>query len=82
MREATDATYRFGNNIANLMNNWYRQLRPYEGRTVQISYGFFRPISDSAYTVADDTNFLADCFAGLDRRYEAIQSMLAECLSR
>lgn len=62
-----------------VMGDWYSELRRYEGRTVNISYGAFRNIRTSAEAMRDSAREMDRFFTQSRADLNEITSLLGRC---
>ena len=66
--------------VANVVSSWYGQLRGWEGRTLNIRYGTFDTMRQSARTAAENADFLESQFYNCDERFIDLLAMVDACL--
>lgn len=63
-----------------VMSSWHSQLSPTEGRTVQIPYGYFDVMRQSASTASSNAQIFQGDFNMVDSQLYEIALKLKDCL--
>ena len=79
LRRVVESNLSTFEDLVNVMDQWHGVLSGYEGRSVQFSYGYFRPIRESADTTAENCRFFANEFEDLMDRIRDLRDLAASC---